>query len=572
MRSINQISQIKKSLLVVVFLLVIFILSIGVWYSPALFKGYPAYTMTPNIPLARNLQQTGLYSVENDLNVFLSSSLLEEQGHLSAYGNKLTSLIYAQIFKITGLLDENNLLLFSIIIHALTLLIFTLIVLYLFGFKIGVVFSLVYIFLPINWYLPYHLGVYEIALFFLACFFLLFFYGRKRKYDYLYLGFSGIFLALVCLAKEALLLIIPFLFVFLWLVKEKRYLIYIFIPWLILIGIFWLPDFSHNVYLKLFSTQASEEVKSADFASYGHLYPDPYTYHFEQEKFLDNLQQQIDGRSLDLISRLETKKTLANQGIKSIGLVDRATLGLVLFFKHIFRFASLEDLGGPFVLLLMFLGTYGLRKKNKYLYRFFVYWIFSAIFLLSFLILAARSHLMDFNWAIALLISLGLLTLIKVLVDYFKISGRGVLIVSIIIISVGLYNFIIANHILWGRIYDDSSNLIAGVYSQEIEKANISEEEVIATALAPGYIYSLNYLTNKSIVIFHPETIKNLLDKNELSSVFQKFKVKYILGYSEEITEKIINQTEVKNIVSSSFKVDIHQISRNKGWLMNLIK
>jgi len=206
MRQMYQLSQIKKTLFVSLFLGIIFILAVAVWYAPVLFKGYAAYTLTANGLLGRNVFLTGLYSTENNLNVILAPSLIKKQGHLAAAGNKLTSLLYAQVFRIIGLPEKNNFVLLSITIHALSLVIFVGLILGLFGFKTASVFSLIYIFLPFNWRLPYALGTYEFALLFFSLFFLFYFYGIRQKHNCLYLTVAGIFLALACLSKEALLL------------------------------------------------------------------------------------------------------------------------------------------------------------------------------------------------------------------------------------------------------------------------------------------------------------------------------------------------------------------------------
>ena len=84
--------------------------------------------------------------------------------------------------------------------------------------------------------------------------------------------------------------------------------------------------------------------------------------------------------------------------------------------------------------------------------------------------------------------------------------------------------------------------------------------------------YNLNYLTNKSIVSFNPETIKKLLKKDKLDFAFEEFNVKYILGYTDDLSEKVIEQVDVKNIASDSLEIEVPKVSRNKGWLMNLIK
>ena len=550
------------------FFLIIFILASIIWYSPILFKGYNPYGLSDGSLLARNLHESGLYSIDNNLNITLSSNLIKDNGIPSIKGNKLTPLLYSKIFSVTGLSEANDLILLSIFINALALIIFTLLVFYLFNFKTALIFSLIYIFLPFNWQLPYYISGYEFALLFLSLFFLLFFYGLKNKYNYIYLSISGFFLVLACLSKEVFFLIAPFLLLFLWFKKQKKPLFYIFIPFVIILSIFWLPNITNNVYLKLFVSDTSEEVKSVDL----HLYPDSYTYYFEQEEFLNDLKNKIDNNEIVLMKELDKIKALKNVGAGDISLFDRIRVGLVIGSRHIFRFISLEDIGGPFVFLLILFGLYSLRQKNKYLYQFFVYWIISAIFLMSFIILAVRNHLMDFNWAIALLISLGLVFLIKLISNYFNLKKKKQVFLYIALLFILIYHFVLVNHVAWSRIYDNSNNLIIQSYSQEIKKLNISNNDVIVVGLDPGAIYSLNYLTNKSVVIFRSETIENLIIKDKLNFAFNEFNVKYILGYSDKLSEDILNKIDVINIASNSLEPVVPELSRNKGWFMNLIK
>ena len=566
--------SIKHFLLISAFLLAIFILAMVVWYAPIAFKGYSPYSPSSGSLLARNIHQSGFYSIENNLNVSLSPNLVKDQGILSFRGNKLTPLLYGKVFNVIGLPGANGLIFLSIFICALTLLIFTKVVLYLFDFKTALIFSLIYIFLPFNWQLPYALCAYEFALFFFALFFLFYFYGiaKQQKHSYVYLAISGIFLALACLSRETLLLITPFLLVFLWLKRQKHYLFYIFIPFIIIFAIFWLPDLKHNAYLQVFTTQTTEESKSSDFSFYGHVYPDPYTYHFEKEEFLQNLQKQIDENELVLMKEIDLNRELKNMGIAEIGLIDRIRAGLMLGSRHIFRFVSLEEIGGPLILLLILLGLYVLRQKNKYLHQFFVYWIFSSIFLMAFIALVGRNHLMDFGWAIALLVSLGLLVLSKIIVDYFEFQTKKARIIYPAILLLVLYNLVLVNHIAWSNIYDNSNNLIIEAYSQEIKKLSIADEDVIAVNLDAGAVYSLSYLTNKSVVLFRPETVEGLLEENKLNWSFEQFGVKYILGYSGELSERITDQTKIINISSDSLKPAVLEMSRNKGWFMNLVK
>ena len=82
----------------------------------------------------------------------------------------------------------------------------------------------------------------------------------------------------------------------------------------------------------------------------------------------------------------------------------------------------------------------------------------------------------------------------------------------------------------------------------------------------------INYLNNKSMVIFRSETIENLLKEEKLSSAFEKFNVEYILGYSDELSKKITNQTQVFNIATNSIKLPEIEVSSNKMWFLNFIR
>lgn len=558
---------------------VVFFLAISVWYSLVLFKGYAPYGVeVGTVILGRNLAQTGVYGAENDLNVLLSSNLVKNQAHISAQGNKLAALLYGEFFKIMGPLSEENLVLFSISLHALSLVIFTLTIFYLFGFKLSLIFSLIYILLPFIWQLPYHLGTYEFALLFFSFFFLFYLCGIKQKRNYIYLGISGIFFALACLSRETLLLFAPFLFIYLWTAKQKRYLLYIFIPFIALFGCLWLPNAlmtgdGGNVNLLHFTTNAPEKLKSADFSRYGHLFPDPYTYHFNKEEFLKDYQNQLDSEKIDFSTKAYLIKSASNIGIRSPGFLERIKVGLVLFSDHLLNFFSLEKIGGPFIFLLMILGIYSLRQKNKYLYVFALGWIFSTIFLLSFFILAARSHLMDFGWVIALFISLGLTTLIKILNEYFGFKQKKSIILSIIIIVMLLHHLLLINHTAWHKLFDRHRiDSLVMVYSQKIEEFNVPDESVIACPLEISHLYRLNYLNNKSLVIFRIETIEDLLDNGKLNSAFEKFEVKYILGYPDELSKKIINQTQSANITNNLSEFSQINASPNKVWLLDLIR
>ena len=567
----------KNFIKIIIFVSVVFLLAVAVWYSPVLFKGYnPQGAESTMLILGRNLAQTGIYGAENDLNVLLSSNLVKAESHTSASYNRLTAVLYGEIFKRTGELNEIDLLRLSIALHGLSLIILTLLVLYLFGFKIAAIFSLIYIFLPFNWLVSHGPGGYEFCLLFFALFFLFYLGGKEQKHSYIYLGLSGIFLALTCLSREDILVFVPFLFIYLWVIKQKRHLLYIFIPFLILFGCLWLPSAlmkggGGNVALLHLTTRVPEELISSDFSRYDHFFPDPYTYHFNREEFLKEYQNQLENPETGFLTETVLIKTGSNNGIRAPSFFERMEVGLALFFNHLARFLSLEEIGGPFIFLLMVLGLYHLRRKNRYLYRFSLGWVFSVIFLLSFVVLVGRPHLTDFGWVLVLWAALGLALLAEIISAYFHLNQMKSKIVLAVIVLMTLYGLVLANHVAWNTAFDHSQSLKIAAYSQKIEALDIKDQDVIAVPRDIQY-RRLNYLTNKSLVIFQEKTIEDLFDNGELNSAFEKFKVKYILGYSDELSQKIVSQTEVLNIAANSIEPVQIRTSPAKIRLLNIFR
>ena len=64
-------AQLRSYLLLALFLVFIFVIAFFVWYSPILLKGYAAEPVGYGILLARNYSQTGVFGMEDDLNIFV---------------------------------------------------------------------------------------------------------------------------------------------------------------------------------------------------------------------------------------------------------------------------------------------------------------------------------------------------------------------------------------------------------------------------------------------------------------------------------------------------------------------
>ncbi len=552
------------------FFVILPVIAVAVWYSPILFKGYPALGISEQLVLGRNVAVTGMYAMENDLSVILSPSLIKEQGHESFLGDKWTAYLYALVFKVFGFLGLNKLILFSAFLSAAALLIFAFLVFYLFNFKTSLIFSLIYVFLPFIWQNSIQPGGYEFALFFISLFFLFYFLGRKSKYGFIPYIFSGLFLALACLARETFLLFIPIFLIYFLLKKEKQAIIFIFIPLVILFSVFYLPDFlaGRNVYSQLFPV--TEPSENNDFMSYGHTYPDPYTYYFDRENFLREYENRLNSSSFITSLYLE-KSAINNVEDYHLPFGHRILLSVLLTIDQAGKFISWEDVGGPLIFLLMLLGLVFLKKEKPQVFRLFVWLVGGVIFLLCFVVLVGRNHFIDFGWILALLAALGLLSLISIFEAQFGLSKKKTFFLTGFILAMVLYSLILANHSYWGRIYDNRENLMALAYSSKIDKLNISSKDVIATDGVSTPII-LNYLKDKSVVVFQQGTIEKLLENGKLNPAFRNFGVTHIVGYPDDLSKKILKAVKVVNISSSDTEEAVPENYNTKNWIMNLIK
>lgn len=565
---------IRKKILTCGFLSLVFLVGFSVWYSPVLFKGYAPYKMTEIMPIAKNFYKTGFFSMENGKSVFLASSLIKEEGKIATSGNKLSARLYAEAFKFFGVLTPSRLVMFSVAINSLSLAIFAFVVLSLFGFGVAGLFSAIYIFIPYNWESVYSLGTYEFSIFFVALFFLFFLLGRGKKYEMAFLSISSIFLVLASFSREVFFLLIPIMPVFFWFSSKKRHIIYFLTPIILAVSVFYLPSFfgknGGNSYSSSFFTDAPEKQKFMDSTFYEHLYPDPYTYHFEKKDFLDAHKEKIN--KMSFVEKLLQKKVLANLGIGGIGLIDRFLLGMILFFTHLSRFFSLEIFGGTFPLLFALLGLYSMKQKDKDFYKFSVYWFSGTMFLLSFVALVSRSHLRDFNWLFPLLASLGIVFLWDVIKDKLNISRKigAILLGGISVLFV--YHLVLVDHIVFGKVYDGNPSLTVEAYADKIKEKNIKDSDVVAIGLNSKEETVLSYLSDKSMIIFTPNTIKKLIEEKKLREVFDSFGVKYFLGYDDKLSLEISASAKLENIASKTIKINQLAISPLKSLFMGIVR
>lgn len=563
----------QKHVVLVGFFLAVFISAVAVWYAPVQFKGFSAEPMTEQTVLARNYALTGQYAMENDLNVALAPELIKTQAHPSYAGNKFNAISYAVVFKLFGWQDWNNLVLISVIIYALSLVIFSLSVYLLFGLPVAVVFSAVYILLPFNATTARAVNFYEISQLYFSIFVLLYFWGKDRKNNLVYLVAAGIFLVMACLAKEAFFIFLPILFIWLWWRKKNKELLTMFIPVGILLLIFWLPAMfaESNDYVKLFVATDKTKNHWSDFRTYGHIFPDPYTFHFDRQFVVDQLNSDLTSKNTSWLYKIDRLKVSKNMGVRSINPLEWFIVGTNNLITHISGYLDLAFTGGPLIFILMLAGFWVLKRRDKALYGLFIFWFIGSLILWSYVTLVIRNHLMDSGWIIALLVALALTGFPSLLKDYFKLDRVAKPMAGFIIILV-LYSLVLVNHAGLGHSYDSNHNLSLSYLGEKMKASSASSTDVIAVGDFYGHA-DLNYLSGKSDVYFAPETIMRLMKENKLQDAFDKFNVKYVAGYDDAVSAIIVSSTKAINISSWPKPEKINQAtSYDQNWLMNIIK
>ncbi len=563
----------KKLFFKILFLFFIFIIAIFIWYSPVLFKGYSNVIPVSSRSIARNIVTSGKFSLESEKNVILGSGIVKEKGVISSQGNKMSVILSALVYKIFGVPDNNQAVFIGIVIYALALFFFFLTIWRLFGYLQAILFASVYIFLPVIWETAIHPNFYEFSLLFLSLSFFVLTIEFKR-YKWIKYSLSGVFLALCCMCRDAMSLLIPALFIWFWIYKKRAIvpLFFSMVVVMVLFSVIFQFNFgkTSNYHFSYFSI-GGEKAKQSDFSFYGHLYPDPYTYHYEREQYLNKQKEIIKAGGLEAQN---ISKRIANIEAGEMSLGSHFTIAPILFLKHIASMISLENVGGPLIFLFFLLGIWYLYKINKSLAAFVVIWIGFVFFLLSIVVLAQRNHVMDFGFVYAGLVGLGILKSGQFLSEKITINGKVIKaeIWSIIVLVFVMYHLILSSHIVFSRIYDNKNFLKLNAYKEIVLDSGVADQDVIATPLNSSEVYGINYLTDKSFIVFNNKTIRKLIDEDKLDFAFKEFGVTRILGYSPEFTKEILKNTEVQNISDNSITIQSIDVSPIKSLFMNLVK
>lgn len=510
-----------------------------IWIIPVLLMGSP-----PEVPyLLRGASVAeGGFVIKDHQGAYLPPHQLSERGILDAGDGRLTTLLihfFGQFISWDAWVSWTVL---STVCMALSITFLWIAVRKLFGTEIAWVSAVFMALTPLYVREALQLNYYTFGyvFFFASCAVAALLYKRSPHAAFLV---SGVLLALAALCKDIFLLFLPP--VLTWMLWHQR------TQWkkgllhctalVVLIGsIYTIPyltdirdhGYPSSSYLSRIFPGGPEDLKEQYF--YDHLYPDPYTYHYNRETFESDLLREID--TWPLLRRLRISKLLLNFSVGDPGFLDGIINGTWILLNSLFGFLMVETFGGVVFVGLFIAGCAALWKKHRSLIIASIGTLVFVHLFLAYVLHFNRSHLMDVGFLVVIPAAAGTLLLRDKLSTVFSKLGKQTL--TWIIVAILSLQLLQADRYLLSRLY--RSSVVDRVHAHADIISDISPDAVIASPIHSNEIQSLVVLARREMIVFAPQTITTLLEQHRLGEAFQQYRVTHITGYSTELSNKIV--------------------------------
>lgn len=262
----------------------------------------------------------------------------------------------------------------------------------------------------------------------------------------------------------------------------------------------------------------------------GHLYPDNYTYVFERAAFDARMRQQMD--TATFLVRQQNAKMFYHYGVIKSGVVSRLKNSGWLFLNALPALFMEDTVGGPFLWLFIIPGIIVLaRERRTFLMLLVGLWL-SMEFLLRFVLVFGRDHLMDVGWSLTPLAAVGIAVVAEsVHARLRRFSVTTIIAGIMLLVSAQL---VTTNRKQLARLYAHSEVPEAYVAAEELE--HVPKDAVVAHPRM-HHLFTFSDRTNVSI---NKVTVDWLSEESRLSAPFRHYGVTHIMGYSVEQTQKIL--------------------------------
>jgi len=506
------------------------------WVTPVLFAGFPY--QFPGLLPARNFAATELFSLFDGLGRLLSTQLLPIEGVSSTADGRLSTVLFALI---SSWVPWNNFIgwtVVSAVVTAFSLMFFWLAAAKIFGVRAAWVATLLLGLSPLMWQQALTVDNYTFAFFFLFASLASFVWLEERSL-WGALVVSGLLLGCSVASKDVFLIFLPwYLCVYLWVERRawKRGVI----------GIVLFGAFAGAVYLapyigdiRTLGYPANQNLarvwpgaEELENATYLHLYPDPYTYFFDRERFDQEHLSQVAQWSW--LARMQEQKTLINYGLRSGFLLSLANGGW-LFLNSIPSFFQQARVGSVALWLFLIPGFFFLWKRERRCTLLLLGLVVSSYAIITFVLHYEREHLMDVLWVFMLFAGVGVGVVSDALAPSLGRVRSGLLLTGVLLV-LGI-EMLQANRLELARLYGASTVPVA-LAQAEVLKA-LPDDAVVALCEHPTRMMDLKLLSDRTLVLFSEETVERLRADGMLRNALDAFGVTHLFGYSEDLSARL---------------------------------
>ncbi len=507
-----------------------------VWMLPVLLAGYP--NDIPTLLLqARNFGEGGVFSLTDQLGRYLHPELLKVSGTPSADGGRLSAIIFGWIGTFVPYADLIGWSFVASVLLGACLFPLWIATRSFFDTCVAWITVVIFALMPMYWREAIFINNYQIALFFLFMSFAS--YGVLRRKTLLAVAIAGLFFGLAVSAKDTFLVFVPwYVIATLWFCRPawKKGLLMITVFGVCSLAPYLTPyagdirTLGYPVNQNLARVWPGEEEIENEI--YLHLYPDPYTYFFDRERFERELLARV--QTLSALERMQYQKILLNFDLAP-GFFTSLLNGAWLFVGSIPSYFQQDTMGGVFLWLFILPGIVLLWRKNK---RFAIAILGLLIFTelsIRFVLHFNREHLMDVGWALALFAGIGIANIAEGLSRSWK-KITPTMLTSVIMLVVAA-QLIQANRTRFARIY--SKVMVQHTVAAAEALRALPENVIVATPLGPSNLTQVALLSGTSVVLFSGETVRRLLEQGTLSDVFKQYEVTHVFGYPDALAESM---------------------------------
>ncbi len=529
------------------------------WLLPVLFTGF-TFDL-PQLSLARNYLASGQFILTDDIGRLLASNMVSEATAFSAADGRLTAIIAAALMHTIPLTDVVLWSSAAVLIFALSLVGLWLAVRQIFDAKVAWLTMSIAALMPVYFREAIIFDAYNTSFFFVFWSMAAYLWIRTKN-EIVAIVISGILFGAAIAAKDVFLVFAPWYFIaYVWHSPHPRMRSALVAGLFFLVaGFVYCAPYASDIAAHGYPSNQNVArlwpgAQTVANQTYLHLYPDPYTYFFDRERFEQEFIASMADKSLH--ERMMDEKVLLSYGVVE-SFFRKIRLGGWLVLQDIPALAQRHVFGGVFVWLFILPGALVLWRERRTLLIQIIGLVVSMECIIRFVLGYERLHMMNVAWAFALLAAIGVIHVGK------KYTGGTVLISCIL-----LMQLLQTSRYDMAEQYRQSHANLHLVDALALQSA--PENAVVAMPSKSGSYAVIHALSDRTVALFREETVLKLSQDDALHTAFQEYGVTHVFGYSPEESARIQDHVPSVTIIDEPESASFH-VSGWQSYFLHLLR